>query len=746
MKRDITNLIFSKSLFTNLIFSFIVIILILSSFNIFSYKFYIDSIEEQIINNTNERLYNVFDNFEQYFDIIQKTIIRLYLEEDIQHILRKNTLSDYDVHTIYNIFTQYRNDFPYVPMFYLLTDKSDFVITPYATYNKHSFFNTFYNNPIYSKDFWMAETEGSFKHKLYSASDFIYYSNPGKASLYHLMPMAFKGSYNADHIVIALVDIVSLARDIDSSFMKDFYIVDNGNSIFQTGVSDTDLSSLSLDWGNGFKKIDEGYLFSLKSSSRGLTYYKLVPNDEIKSELRKTNLIFAIFIIISIIISFAISLYMVVKFNNPVKQIAEIIGSETNTYIKYSGVSLQDIQFHVQQMASRNIYYAEKISERDSALKSFIYQSKIKDIYSDINQMLDETMLASDYAIIYFKVHYRDLYFEEISEQSSMGTFYLKELIGLYINSYFNSSITFHTEKDQIVSIVNIDSENQNLEEIMTQIMEKLKTEEEYLFLTIVVSKIYKDVSNLSNAYYKTIDIAKYRQLIDDTQLMIEDQMNLGSRKFYFSLEQVSQFTNSLYNAHESEAVHLVENILEYNFKKEVNQFYINLLSLEIINHSMKVLMDLYYEVPDEFDIDLVYGQLDRCSTIEEYIKICIDFVSSVVGHIDTHEQKEDYIIDYVKEYVEEKYMTDIYLELLADNLNISKSYLSSYFKDKTGTNLNEYINNFRIQKALGLLENSAMQIQDIAKEVGISNANTFTRLFKKFTGQTPTEYRQSQI
>ncbi len=741
----ITNLMFSRSLFTNLICSFIVIILVLSSFNIFSYKFYINNIEKQIINNTNERFNNVFKSFDQYFDLLQKTAIRLYLEKDIQSILNKKTISNYDVYTVYKILNNYSNDFPYVSTFYLFTQKTDFIITPHATYNKDSFFNTFYYNTMYTEDFWLWEGKKNFNYRLYPAMDFIYYASPGKARSYYLMPIVFKGANNGG-IIVALIDIVSLANDIDSSFMKDFYIVDYDNTLLYTNASSADFSGLSEDLNSSFKKVDQGYLFSLKSNKKGIKYYKLIPNDEIKRELRKTNLIFVLFIIISIIISLIISIYMVIKFNNPVKQIAALIDQGENDNIKNAGVNLYDIQNHVQKMVSENIYYAEKINERDSMLKNFLYQSKIKNIYSDINQIIDEAVVRSDYAIIYFKVHYRDRYFQEVSSQSCVGTFYLKELIELYIENSFDGSITFHTEKDQIISIVNVDTKSQNIRQKSEDILDKLKSEDEYLFLTVVISNVYKDISKLSDAYYRTIELSKYRQLKSETQLLCEDEITMVSNKFYFPLEQVERFTKLLYNARKDEAICMVKNLLEYNFKKEINQFYMNLLSIEIINHAIKVLIELYYDIPDEFDIESIYSQLDNCLTLEQYTDVCVDFVSSIVTYIETHAKEEDYIVDYVKQYIEDNYMNDIYLDLLADNLGISKSYLSSYFKDKTGENLNDYLNNFRIQKALKLLTDSTIKVQDVAEAVGISNANTFTRLFKKFTGQTPTEYRQSKL
>src|SRR5699024_4517478 len=149
-----------------------------------------------------------------------------------------------------------------------------------------------------------------------------------------------------------------------------------------------------------------------------------VPNDKIKSELRKTNMIFMLFIILSIFISLCISIYIVLKFNNPVKEIARLISQADKEEIKNSRTSLEDIKQHVQNMNSTNDHYDKQNNKKDSLLKSFLYQYKIKNIYNDINKIIDETLIMGEYIIIYFKVHYKEMYFQQISEQSSIGTFY----------------------------------------------------------------------------------------------------------------------------------------------------------------------------------------------------------------------------------------------------------------------------------------------------------------------------------
>lgn len=84
----------------------------------------------------------------------------------------------------------------------------------------------------------------------------------------------------------------------------------------------------------------------------------------------------------------------------------------------------------------------------------------------------------------------------------------------------------------------------------------------------------------------------------------------------------------------------------------------------------------------------------------------------------------------------------DLSLKTHAELLNVNASYLSTLFKKETGMTLTDYVNKKRIENAVFLLNSTNMQIQTIAQHCGIPDVNYFTKLFKKFIGKTPKEYK----
>lgn len=96
-----------------------------------------------------------------------------------------------------------------------------------------------------------------------------------------------------------------------------------------------------------------------------------------------------------------------------------------------------------------------------------------------------------------------------------------------------------------------------------------------------------------------------------------------------------------------------------------------------------------------------------------------------------------------IKKYVTENYDKDIYLQTLAEKTGLSYSYVSKYFKRKSGIGFPDYLTDYRIKKAKTLLVTTNRPILEISSMTGFDLPGTFNRSFKRLTGITPGEYRR---
>lgn len=85
----------------------------------------------------------------------------------------------------------------------------------------------------------------------------------------------------------------------------------------------------------------------------------------------------------------------------------------------------------------------------------------------------------------------------------------------------------------------------------------------------------------------------------------------------------------------------------------------------------------------------------------------------------------------------------DLSLKSLSATQNMNASYLSALFKKETGQTVTDYVNQMRIHQAERLLGTTKLQIQTVAQHCGIPDVNYFSKIFKKYTGKSPIQYRK---
>lgn len=94
--------------------------------------------------------------------------------------------------------------------------------------------------------------------------------------------------------------------------------------------------------------------------------------------------------------------------------------------------------------------------------------------------------------------------------------------------------------------------------------------------------------------------------------------------------------------------------------------------------------------------------------------------------------------------YINNNYQQDLSLEAISNKYYLSTFYLSRTFKEITGFNYNEYINNVRIKEAKKLLTNSNNTIEEISILSGFKSNTHFGRVFKSIVGVTPSAYKKT--
>jgi predicted TIM-barrel enzyme/AraC-like DNA-binding protein len=98
---------------------------------------------------------------------------------------------------------------------------------------------------------------------------------------------------------------------------------------------------------------------------------------------------------------------------------------------------------------------------------------------------------------------------------------------------------------------------------------------------------------------------------------------------------------------------------------------------------------------------------------------------------------KEDYV-EFIKDYISTHYMEEITLNDLASILNLSRPYLSSLFKEEVGIAFKQYLIDFRLNRAIEIMQEKRLPLSTVAEMVGYPDYAQFSKIFKKRKGVSP--------
>ena len=285
-----------------------------------------------------------------------------------------------------------------------------------------------------------------------------------------------------------MIDVKLLLESVKSGFTEDLYLfTKDGLLLYPKSTGQIALNEDLLNAYSTYTKLNNGYIFALENDVNELKYYKFYSNVPVKQQINKILVMIQFIIVCSIIVSGLIVIYIVKRFNNPVQQIVKLIRMQESNEGHNISSDFKSIASNIKSLIEKNNTYEKNISKKDSLLKMFSCQVKMLDIFVGNPHVMDELDNVSniyDYVVIYFKAHYKPTFYDHIFESKGKGNFFLKELIENYINNYFGNSITFQAGGDQIISIVNVKNNSENIQKCIYEILNKLRSEEDFVFFT----------------------------------------------------------------------------------------------------------------------------------------------------------------------------------------------------------------------------------------------------------------------
>ena len=263
--------------------------------------------------------------------------------------------------------------------------------------------------------------------------------------------------------------------------------------------------------------------------------------------------------------------------------------------------------------------------------------------------------------------------------------------------------------------------------------------------VNMLAGREYTNIAGLRNSYTETISILNRRVINKNHKFICFDDMRDadGLKKGY----PVDLDEKLVYYIRKSNLVkvrELFEEFLTELFEKGTAD------KAQIENYCIRLISSIYRtletigRIPQEADcFNNPYKEFLKSDyTVEKIRRWFYSFFELVCR--DSADINKDYFKYKVQieKYMDENYNREISLNSLANEINVSYSYMRKIYKQIFGYNFVYYLNFIRVEKAKTLLLESNLKVRDISSRVGYNNEQSFYRNFKKMTNLTPEEYR----
>lgn len=319
-----------------------------------------------------------------------------------------------------------------------------------------------------------------------------------------------------------------------------------------------------------------------------------------------------------------------------------------------------------------------------------------------------------------------------------------EELVG-------RSHRVYSTEVDGMIAfLVNVHGAEEQAKEELLQAAQEAQSfirSKFFIQLSIGISGIHPLWTGIPLCYEEAMEALEYKLVIGPNQIILHERIKRPKDELYYPLDTERQLINYMSVGQYDGAAEIVNQIIMTNMTGGTLSAQLGkLLVFELIGTMLKAVEQIQLSSKDMLvEKSELIKQLTHCETIaeiEEEIYVFLKRVCEYIGQKKrSHNDKmKEEIIAFIDGHLND---CDLSLTSISLAFDMNTSYLSKFFKEQTGETFIDYMNMRRVMLAKKLLTETDATIQDITAKAGFTSSNTFIRVFKRYEGITPGQFRK---
>lgn len=755
-----------SKVFTSFLISYVIILVIpITLLSGFIYVRFANTLKDEVVNSTIGMLSQVRDVMDGHINNINNISAQIDANKRIRPLLYSKQISDAnlfpDVQNAIEELRNYKVVNSIISNIMLFFRDSEVVITDSSKYDSSSFFS------LYSLD--QNSSAGNIKKQLcrvdrpvITKSQPIYTDFTVNNSITYMRPLPINFSSPTTTLIITINNSVieQMIKKVLGNYSGTFYMMDGENNIIKTTTfgeeqinleeAQSIIQSIDSRGISEYSAKDNNLLITFaKSKTTGWQYVALINSRPIlmKVQYVKTTTVKIIFI--SLLIGMLLACLFSKENYGRVKKIMNLISAHRKNTVRSYKNEWEFIDDSIASYVKENDVLQNRLDEQMPVMKSNFFTRLIKGRYSNINQIssmmefLDINPGKGPYAVMLLNLNIDKDSKPELTQ-------------GVLRVTISNASEKFCTEigsgnaveldLDRIAILISMDKiRTKEYDAYLTEIGDKVRAFVRNNFgiaVTVCLSNECTELININKLYSEVLIALDYQMIKGkDTVIRFSEINNRIQNDYYYSFNQEKQIISYL-KIGDFEAIKgILAGVVEAIKYEPISLEVVKCIYFDIVNTAIRALreLDLGFE-----EIKNHLPSLVNTNTIDEvcnevcmfYEEVCLQVKSTKFSR---SVELVDNIMNYLNSHFEDKMIS---VDLISEVFSISSSYISHIFKERAGQSFTDYLHSLRLEKARELLVETENNIADIADKIGYNSSHNFIRVFKRYEGITPTEYR----
>lgn len=738
--------------------SYLAILLATAVFNFYTYIRIEDSMLEQIDKINIELLQNKKQYIDNFQIIVNNLAGQIAYDPLVREMALRQSADDtykYDMLAVREKIESWRYSDVEISNIYVYFHNTDYIVGGAANTSSERYYKTYYSD----KNMSYEEYLGYLTQKHYSKYVFIP-DNTGGSLLYFTTVFGFDYTTPLATVVAEIktdewMDAVS--EDVEE---KLFCISDGSNNIiYKNGGTDFSLQTLELDADNAVKMDNMGgsVILYTKSGQNDWVYIYSIYNKQYTAVINKMRVRTGAIMLLWLAVGIYATAFFVRRQHRPIRGL--ITRLEKNMGGDFSESRNEDEIIFINEWITK--FIDEKNREKSRAetqnliLRDAILQKLMTEADSDF-LVTAETSLENlgcrlelkDFAVMMFWFEDLSEMFFETNPDGNDDNYGLAKLIVSNILAEVipeECKSLFCDVGGMLCCILNMEGDCsfaavQAVEKVQEIIRENFNIE-----FVAGMSGVHTGLASLMLCRNEALQCIECGFAEPEQVIVYSNITKAFDKMYYFPIEKEMGMINCLKSGDFETAQKLLDDILYVNIEQnKISIQKAKCLMYDIVCTVMKAQSDLDFPEGGVIEQDEILKRIDNVVTVKR-LRIELNEIFREICSRSKYKQSRHIaeVVSEVKEYID-SYYDDSSLNgaAIAKHFYMNQSYLSTIFKKSVNCGMLEYLARVRISKAMELLKASDQSIETISENVGFANVRTFTRVFSKYTGMSPSKFR----